>query len=93
MIDKTVDDARAATLALLAQRQTGATVCPSEVARALTVHASSAQWREAMPVVHAAVDTLLADGSVCLSWKGQVIERRTGPYRISLGANGAFGGA
>ena len=40
-------DARAATLALLAARAEGATVCPSEVARAVTEAAGD--WREAMP--------------------------------------------
>jgi hypothetical protein len=45
------DDARPATLALLAERAAEATICPSEVARALA--ADGADWREAMPTVHA----------------------------------------
>jgi hypothetical protein len=41
-------------------------------------------WRDAMPVVHAAVDQLLADGQVTLSWKGARLSARSGPYRIGL---------
>ncbi|TGX52378.1 DUF3253 domain-containing protein [Sphingomonas gei] len=74
----TARDARSATLALLAARAAEATVCPSEVARALAGHG----WREAMPEVHAAVDGLLAEGIVRLSWKGAPLVTRAGPYRI-----------
>ncbi len=72
-------DARAAALALLASREPGATVCPSEVARAI---APGDTWRDAMPEVHAAVDCLLLEGRVGLSWKGRPLSARTGPYRI-----------
>jgi hypothetical protein len=34
-------------------------------------------------VVHAAVDRLVIDGHVRLSWKGQARPTRSGPYRIS----------
>ncbi len=74
---------RAATLALLDARAPGATVCPSEVARVLA--ACGADWREAMPVVHAAVDMMVAEGVVRLSWKGEVMAVRAGPYRIGRG--------
>lgn len=70
-------DAREATLAARAE---GATVCPSEVARALTV--ATGDWREAMPEVHAAVDELVREGRVQLSWKGRGLTERSGPYRI-----------
>jgi len=78
--------ARDMILALLAARAQGATVCPSEVARA-TVAASGTSteaddWRNAMPLVHAAVDRLLAEGFVRLSWKGESLATRAGPYRI-----------
>lgn len=72
--------ARAATLALLDARAPGATVCPSEVARVLT--AGGSDWRGAMPVVHAAVDAMVAAGAVRLSWKGVGLAARGGPYRI-----------
>lgn len=71
-------EAREAALALLARRAPDATVCPSEVARSL-----AADWRAAMPVVHAAVDALVTEDAVRLSWKGRALSRREGPYRIA----------
>ena len=76
-------DARDATLALLAARAEDATVCPSEVARAVTEAAGD--WREAMPEIHAAVDQMVSDGLVRLSWKGRSLATRAGPYRIGRG--------
>lgn len=70
------------TLALLAARAPGATVCPSEVARAM-----ASDWRSAMPAVHAAIDELVAEGAVRLSWKGRPLAARTGPYRIGRAAS------
>jgi hypothetical protein len=75
-------DARAAALALLVARAPGATVCPSEVARALAAAAGITDWRGEMQAVHAAVDGLVAEGEVRLSWKGAVLAVRAGPYRI-----------
>lgn len=85
--------ARAATLELLQERAADATVCPSEVARALTTtdHAS-ANWREAMPTVHRAVDRLLDEGVIVLSWKGERLFVREGPYRIGRDAGGRADG-
>ena len=85
-------NARDATLALLDVRAPKATVCPSEVARAL-IAAAGAQtgaldWRNAMPAVHAAIDGLLAEGQVRLSWKGKTLATRAGPYRIGRAARG-----
>ncbi|WP_332703843.1 DUF3253 domain-containing protein [Sphingomonas sp. PB4P5] len=78
--------ARDATLALLSCRAHGATICPSEVARALAAPpqtgAPGTNWREFMPIVHAAVDELVAEGLVRLSWKGAPLAARAGPYRI-----------
>ena len=83
-------DATELTLALLATRAPGATVCPSEVARAMVVAAgpesSVVDWRNSMPAVHAAVDRLLAQGRVRLSWKGRTLTTRAGPYRIGRDA-------
>lgn len=70
-------DPRAATLSLLAARAADATICPSEVARAI-----AKDWRGAMPSVHAAIDRLVEEGSVRLSWKGRPLAARSGPYRI-----------
>lgn len=75
-------DPRAATLALLARRAPDATICPSEVARAI-----AADWRAAMPDVHAAVDALVDAGLVRLSWKGRPMAARSGPYRIGRGVS------
>lgn len=82
------DPARAASetvLALLARRATGATICPSEAARALADATAPAGpgWRDLMPIVHDAIDRLLDDDSVSLSWKGKPLATRTGPYRIA----------
>lgn len=73
--------ARELTLTLLVARHKGATICPSEVARAM---AADGDWRGAMPTVHAAVDGLVAQGLVRLSWKGEPLTRRAGPYRIAI---------
>jgi hypothetical protein len=77
--------ARESTLVLLAARAPDATVCPSEVARALAADPAGCRpgnWRDAMPIVHAAIDGLLADGLVRLTWKGKRLSERAGPYRI-----------
>ncbi|WP_081877404.1 DUF3253 domain-containing protein [Sphingomonas sp. STIS6.2] len=76
-------DPKAATLSLLERRAPGATICPSEVARSIAQH-----WRSAMPAVHEAIDELVSDGLVQLSWKGQPLAKRSGPYRIhNLGSD------
>lgn len=72
-------DARAAILELLAARPLGATICPSEAARAI---APESDWRPGMAEVHGAVDKMLAEGIVELSWKGRALDARRGPYRI-----------
>lgn len=72
------------TLTLLAARAADATVCPSEVARAMAASdPGGPAWRDLMPVVHRGVDRLLADDQVRLRWKGQALPTRTGPYRIA----------
>lgn len=75
--------ARDMTLALLASRSPNATVCPSEVARAI---APGSDWRDAMPTVHSAIDRLADEGAVRLSWKGHALAKRDGPYRIGRGS-------
>ncbi len=82
-------DARDATLALLAARAPAASICPSEVARALAAapvsETAAGNWRDMMPAVHAAVDRLVIEGVVRLSWRGKPLPTRAGPYRISRG--------
>lgn len=77
-------DVRATTMALLARRAADATVCPSEVARAIGAMNGQADWRCEMPAIHAAVDLMAAEGLVRLSWKGEAMPVRDGPYRIGL---------
>jgi hypothetical protein len=77
-------ETRSAALALLASRAPGATICPSEVARSLAARAGESDWRAAMPAVHSAVDSMVAAGLVRLSWKGEAMAERKGPYRIGL---------
>lgn len=80
--NETEGDVRAETLTLLARRAADSTVCPSEVARAIAAAAGKPDWRGEMPAVHAAIDRLVADGLVRLSWKGEAMPARDGPYRI-----------
>lgn len=75
-----MSDARGAIEALLDQRDAGSTICPSEAARAI---APGDAWREAMPAVHDAVDRLVREKAVRLSWKGETMAQRCGPYRIA----------
>ena len=79
-------NARKTTLTLLAERDAHGTICPSEVARALDCSEGAPpvadQWRKAMPAVHKAVDQLVSEGVVQLSWKGKLLPTRNGPYRI-----------
>ena len=72
------------TLAMLHARGAGRTLCPSEVARDLA--GKGGDWRARMEEVHGAVDQLLDEGEVTLSWKGQALQRREGPYRIAPAA-------
>ena len=78
-------DPRAVTLALLGCRAEGQTICPSEVAKAMSAavgNETADGWRGAMPTVHTVVDGLVAEGVVQLSWKGTPLTTRAGPYRI-----------
>jgi hypothetical protein len=78
------DKVRKAVLDLLATRRAEGSVCPSEVARAIS---PGSDWLSAMPIVHAAVDKLIAENRVRLSWKGEPLALRKGPYRIGRPIN------
>lgn len=60
-----IEDARSAALQLLDRRTDQATICPSEVARMVAGKAGAdpkgPSWRAVMPVVHAAIDQLVAE--------------------------------
>lgn len=72
-----------AILALLARRARGATICPSEAARA--VHGSNeARWRAAMEAARAAGRRLANRGLVEFVQRGEVVAPSTarGPVRL-----------
>lgn len=72
-------DLRTTLLGLLAQRDPGKTICPSEVARTL----SAENWRELMPAVREIGVELAAEGQIVVKQRGQVVDPRTarGPIR------------
>lgn len=66
---------------LLARRDASATICPSEVARAL----GGEEWRGLMEPVRAAARRLVAVGEVEITQRGEVVADPgdvTGPIRI-----------
>ncbi len=74
-------EAEAQIAVLLEARGAGKTICPSEAAKALA--GPQGEWRAHMDEVHSAVDAMLADGRVSLSWKQKQLGERSGPYRIA----------
>ncbi|MDX2089262.1 MAG: DUF4385 family protein [Kofleriaceae bacterium] len=68
-------------LALLAQRRPGASICPSEVARAVRPHGA---WRALLPAVRDAAAILARRGAVELRQRGRRVSPRgyKGPVRI-----------
>ncbi|NGZ99934.1 DUF3253 domain-containing protein [Nocardioides sp. W3-2-3] len=68
-------------LDLLDQRHPGATICPSDAARAA---AGDDEWRGLMEPVRAAARGLVADGVVEITQGGEVVDLATvrGPIRI-----------
>jgi hypothetical protein len=74
---------RQAVLDRLSRRRPGATLCPSEVARALC--ADEAGWRALMPRVREQAARLAEEGRVVLTRRGVRVTRETlhqGPLRI-----------
>ncbi|MEM9134786.1 MAG: DUF2256 and DUF3253 domain-containing protein [Actinomycetota bacterium] len=69
-------------LRLLDERRAGATICPSEAARAVGVD----EWRELMEPARAAARRLQADDRVVITQKGRPVDpsRARGPIRIGL---------
>lgn len=69
-----------AVRSLLAARADGATICPSEAARAV----GDEQWRDLMEPARAAARRLVAAGEVEVTQGGQVVDPATarGPVRI-----------
>lgn len=72
----------AAILELLAQRRPGASICPSEVARA----EAPDDWRPLMPRVREAAARLAAAGRLRVTQGEHTVDARTarGPLRLRL---------
>jgi hypothetical protein len=67
-------------LRLLSSRASGATICPSEAARAV----GGEHWRQLMEPARAAARRLVARGEVEITQRGRVVDGSTlrGPVRI-----------
>jgi hypothetical protein len=85
-------DAQQAILDLLAQRDVGKTICPSEAARAL---AGAQGFRPLMPVVRDAARVLVAAGRVEVTQRGRPVDldRARGPIRLRAVSRAATGSA
>jgi hypothetical protein len=73
-----------AIFTLLAQRQRGASICPSDAARA--VYPDVIHWRAAMLVVRALAAQLVAQGKLVVTQGGEIVNITTakGPIRLRL---------
>ena len=73
VLERTIDE-------LLDQRRPGATICPSEAARAVDPDG----WRELMSAARAAAGRLVAAGQAEVTQRGEVVDVATarGPVRI-----------
>ena len=69
-----------AILELLDRRRRGATICPSEAARAV----ADDEWRPLMEPARAAARRLVERGEVVITQKGRIVDpsRAKGPIRI-----------
>jgi hypothetical protein len=76
-----VSDIEATIAAMVAERGTGKTICPSEVARAL---AGGEDFRPLMPDVREAAAALADRGEVVVTQRGEPVDARTarGPIRL-----------
>jgi len=79
----TIADISAAIEALVDARAEGATVCPSEVARALA--GAEGPWRALMPAVREAAAELVMKGQLCVTRGGQEVDALAGGGPIRLG--------
>ncbi|WP_157278166.1 DUF3253 domain-containing protein [Methyloversatilis thermotolerans] len=77
-----IEQLRTALLALLAARSGGASICPSEVARAC-----AADWRPLMPAVKDLARRLAREGLVVITQRGHPLDPDAdwlGPIRVRL---------
>ena len=75
-----------AILGLLADRAAGATICPSEAARAVDAEG----WRDILEATREAGRRLVASGEVVFVQGGRIVDpsRAKGPVRIRKAGNG-----
>ncbi|PPT73713.1 hypothetical protein XaplCFBP3122_19495 [Xanthomonas arboricola pv. populi] len=82
-----IDDAQivATIRALLARRLPQQSICPSEVARALS--GDEARWRALMPQIRRVAANLASSDVVQITQRGEVVDVRTvrGPIRLRRG--------
>jgi hypothetical protein len=85
MADDVTDRLEAALLELLDRRALGATVCPSEAARQVSGTPDDPDtWRPLMEPARDAVRRLVADGTVEVTQRGEVVDldAARGPVRV-----------
>ena len=78
-----LSEARAAILALLAERDEGKTICPSDAARAL---GGDDGFRQLMPLVRDAARSLVAEGRIDVTQSGEVVDLDSARGAIRLRA-------
>lgn len=71
-------------LELCAARSPGASICPSEVARALVEDETA--WRALMPAIRAEAASLAASGEIVATQRGEPVDAvaAKGPIRLSI---------
>lgn len=81
MMEPTREQAEAAILDLLARRDRGKTICPSEAARAL---GGDEGFRSLMPLVRDAARALVTDGRIEVTQAGRPVDldAARGPVRL-----------
>lgn len=75
---------------LLAARRDGATICPSEVARAL--QPNNGAWRELMPRIREVAAELASDDRLVVTRRGVVVDATDPGGPIRLGRSGKKAG-
>jgi Protein of unknown function (DUF3253) len=71
--DDDVGAMAATILALLARRDAGKTICPSEAARAYAAEIENAEWRSFMPVARNAARILALQGIIAVTQRGRML--------------------
>ena len=73
-------------LRLLAERDSGKTICPSEVARSVAKSDERGDWEPLMQPVRDAALRLVAEEKIVITQAGKPIDGRTakGPIRLRL---------